>query len=174
MNAKKILTWSLLFFVGISLAAVISRSRREPVELKPVVGAGADDTVTTPASPAPAAPIAPAKKNKQRVVVYYFHGRARCYTCKTIEKLTRESIDRDFAKEKRAGQVEFKAVNVEMRENSHFIQDYRLTSKSVVLQKIAGEKHVDWKILDKTWVLVRDKEAFTRYIQTEVKTMLGT
>jgi len=171
MNAKKILTWSLLFFVGISLAAVISRSRREPVELKPIIGAGADDTIKrqkiTPA------PIAPAKKNKQRVVVYYFHGRARCYTCKTIERLTRESVDRDFAKEKRAGQIEFKAVNVEMRENSHFIQDYRLTSKSVVLQKIAGAAPVDWKILDKTWVLVRDKEAFTRYIQTEVKTMLG-
>lgn len=171
MNAKKILTWSLLVFVGISFAVMISRSRREPVELKPIVGAGADDTVTRAAAPAL---IAPAKKNKQRVVVYYFHGRARCYTCKTIEKLTRESIDRDFAKEKRAGQIEFKAVNVEMQENSHFTQDYQLTSKSVVLQKIAGEKPVDWKILDKTWVLVRDKKAFTRYIQTEVKTMLGT
>lgn len=44
---------------------------------------------------------------KEYVEVLYFHGKQRCVTCNTIEKLTKEVIDKDFAQQLKDGKVVF-------------------------------------------------------------------
>ena len=110
--------------------------------------------------------------NNHRVIVYYFHGKFRCGTCKRIEKLTKEAVTNSFANEIRSGLVKVKVINVDEKENSHFSKDYKLFTRSVVVSDIVNGKETQWKNLQKVWELVRNDKAFKEYIRTEIKAYL--
>jgi hypothetical protein len=114
----------------------------------------------------------PAPTADFKVVAYYFHGTYRCTTCRNIESFAREAVQTGFGDELKAGKVEWRALNVEEPANRHFIKDYQLYTRSVVLASYQGDKQLRWKNLDQVWVLVGDKGQFTRYVQNEVKTLL--
>ncbi len=107
-----------------------------------------------------------------KIIAYYFHGTNRCTTCRTIEAYAREAVQIGFGDALKAGKLEWRALNVEEPANRHFIKDYQLYTRSVVLASYQGDKQVRWKNLDKVWELVGDKGQFTRYVQGEVKTFL--
>jgi len=109
------------------------------------------------------------KAHNARVVVYYFHGTFRCSTCRTIEKYSHDAIQQYFSKELGDGKLEFKPVNVEESENRHFIQDYQLFSKSLVLSLVRDSKETKSKNLTDIWSLVSDKEKFFQYVKDEVE-----
>ncbi len=132
-------------------------------------GPGASPATAREAAPsAPAAAPAPARV----VRVYYFHGNARCVSCRKIEALSSEAVRAAFPGEMKQGKVEWLAVNVEEPSNRHFVQDYRLYTKSLVVVDLVDGTQVRWKNLEKVWELLRDDEAFRRYVQTEVKSYL--
>ena len=114
-------------------------------------------------------PAAPAGR---KLVVYYFHGTDRCITCKKWEALTKEVIDASFAREVKAGRVEYRVVNVEKSGDEHFINDYGLYSKAVVLSDTKDGKQVGWKNLEKIWDKVGNEEAYKQYIREEVVSYL--
>jgi hypothetical protein len=105
-------------------------------------------------------------------VVYYFHGNARCATCKTIEAYADEAVHAAFAGELDDGALEWRVVNIDEPENRHFIEDFQLVTRSVVLAEYSGGKIVRFENLDKVWQLVRDKERFVTYVQSETKAFL--
>ena len=108
-----------------------------------------------------------------RVIAYYFHITARCLTCRTIEAYAREAVERGFAGELKTGAIEWRPVNVQLPENRHFIQDYRLYTRSVVLVKVKDGREMEWRNLDKVWDLVWNKDAFVKYVQANVRAYLG-
>ncbi len=103
-----------------------------------------------------------------KVIVYYFHGSFRCYTCTNMEKYSREAVETNFKKELASGKLEFKAVNVEERDNEHFVDDYKLYTKSLILSMVKDGKEVKSKNLDKIWQLARNKKKFISYVTSEV------
>ena len=105
--------------------------------------------------------------------VFYFHGTARCYSCKKIESLTREALNEGFDGEIARGLIEIVALNVEDEENRHFIEDYQLYTKSVIISDVSGQKEKRWKNLTRVWELLGDEEAFKSYVQREVKKYLS-
>jgi hypothetical protein len=68
--------------------------------------------------------------------------------------------------------VEFKAVNIEDERNAHFVQDYFLNSKAVVVQTFTGEKALKYRRLEKIWQLLGDKDAFMSYVIDETHKLL--
>lgn len=108
-----------------------------------------------------------------RTVVFYFHGDKRCPTCMKLERYTRETVSGRFAGEIAEGAVEFRAVNVDEAGNGHFVTEYGLTSKSVVLVEVAGGRRGRWRDLDRIWDLVGDETAFRRYIEEETARFIG-
>ncbi|MBI4061257.1 MAG: hypothetical protein HY403_07485 [Elusimicrobia bacterium] len=62
----------------------------------------------------------------------------------------------------------FTAINVEEPENEHFVQDYGLSSKTLVIQKQRGGKKLEWRNLGRIWELVGDREAFSAYVRGEI------
>ena len=99
-----------------------------------------------------------------KVIVYYFHATKRCWTCKTIEAFTEETIRARFPEQLASGALEWLTVNVDEPENRHFMEDFEMTTRTVVL---VDKKHgVDqkWVRLDRVWELVLDKPAFVDYI----------
>lgn len=105
-----------------------------------------------------------------QVVVYYFHGERRCSTCRKIEELARTAVTEGFAKEIANGAVRFEAVNVDQAENRHFIQEYQLYTRALILsEQAAGGEELKRKNLDRIWELVRRPSEFRSYVQHELE-----
>lgn len=116
---------------------------------------------------------APVKKANFKIIAYYFHGTSRCVTCRKLEAFADEAIKKGFPNELKDGSVEWRVVNVEEKGNEHFIEDFKLYSKSLVLVEMDGNKQVKWKNLEKIWELVKNEDAYIQYVQDEVKQYLG-
>uniref|UniRef100_UPI00405755DD nitrophenyl compound nitroreductase subunit ArsF family protein n=1 Tax=Candidatus Electronema sp. TaxID=2698783 RepID=UPI00405755DD len=106
------------------------------------------------------------EQNKTRV--YYFHGNQRCKTCNKIEALTKKTLEEGFAAQLKDGSVELQVVNVDETENEHFVEDYQLAIRSVVVSLLKQGKEAKWRRLDKVWQLVHDEPAFSDYLRTEI------
>lgn len=117
-------------------------------------------------TPAPADTAAPAQGN--RVVAYYFHGNFRCYTCFTMEQYSKEALGTNFKEALSSGKLEFKAVNTDEPGNKHYVKDYQLYTKSLVLSLVKDGKEVKSKNLTKIWEYSRDKQKFFDYVSGEV------
>jgi hypothetical protein len=107
-----------------------------------------------------------------RVIAYYFHTTYRCPSCKAIEAYSHDAIQSAFADQLKDGRLVWKVVNIETEGNEHFAKDYRLFTKSLILVNENRGKPAEWKNLEKVWELLRDKEAFFRYVQNETRSYL--
>ncbi len=116
--------------------------------------------------------IKEAKKAKPQFVAYYFFGNNRCRTCRTIERLAQEAIEQNFKDQLAAGRLQWMAINVENAENKHFIKDFQLYTKSVVIAEYKDDKPVRWVKLDQVWQLYRDKEKYFDYLSSETKSFM--
>ncbi len=108
-----------------------------------------------------------------KVIAYYFHGTRRCVSCRKIETYSREAIETGFAEALKSGELEWLVFNTDKAENKHFLDDYELYTRSLVLAKIEDGEEIEWKNLEKVWQLLGDKDGFIQYVQTEVKSFLG-
>ena len=106
------------------------------------------------------------------IVVFYFHGNARCATCRKIEAYSDEAVHSGAAKELADGTLSWRVVNVDETANRHFIEDFQLITKSVVLAEYRDGEVVRFKNLDKVWQLVRSKDRFVEYVQGETQEFL--
>jgi hypothetical protein len=102
----------------------------------------------------------------RRIVVYYLYDSFRCDSCRKIEAYTQEAVQKGFSSDM---PVEWKPLNTDKPENAHFLKDYKLISKSVVVAEFDDQKQKRWKELDKIWDLLKDKAAFKKYIRNEVE-----
>jgi hypothetical protein len=110
--------------------------------------------------------------SNNKVIAYYFYGTSRCTTCRTIERYSKEAIERYFAQELKNKTLEFKPINIEEPENRHYIQDYQLYTRSLVLVLYKDDKQLKWKNLSEVWSYVGDKEKFYQYVKDETKRFL--
>lgn len=108
-----------------------------------------------------------------KLIVYYFYTTARCASCLKIEQYTKESLEKFFSDEIASGKVDFQMLKIDEPQNKHYIQDYQLYTKSVVLSKIVEGKEEKFKNLDKVWQLLRNKEKFYVYIKDETLKFLN-
>ena len=177
MNPRNILTAVLLLFVTGSLAYVATGSLRQadpqtatksdPAATPANVPATADASASDPQTAPAAVPAA------DSLIVYYFHGNMRCATCLKFESYTSELLKTAFASQLDSGAIQWRVVNVEDSENRHFITDFELVTKSVVLARMRDGEMTEWVNLDKIWDLAADKTAFTAYIRDNVQAYLG-
>lgn len=106
------------------------------------------------------------------IIAYYFHGNFRCASCLNIEKYTKAALEESFGNELESGILSYQIINTEEKGNEHFIQDYQLYTKSVVLSLVKDGKEVKFKNLQKVWEYLRNKDKFTEYIKSETQNFL--
>lgn len=136
---KKILTLLILLLVCIGTAMVIMR------ELNP------SEKISIPAS-------------QNSLMIYYFHGNKRCYTCNKIEEQTKDVLAHQFSTLLEKGKIIFKSINIDEKVNEHFIKKFDLSNGTVVL-KLKN----NYKKLDNVWKLINDKVSFDQYIIEHVQ-----
>ena len=106
------------------------------------------------------------------LVVYYFNGNFHCPTCDNFEAYTCKTLESDFAEPMKQGRLQWRVVNVDLPANRHFIREYRVISRTIVLATFRDGKQVRSRTLDRIWDLVANEGDFTRYIHDEVATEL--
>jgi hypothetical protein len=153
VNIKRIVTIVLSIFVATSIVYLIATEVRKP-EKNETASEGTRDN--------------PASMENHTLTVYYFHTTFRCPTCRKIETLTESTVKNFFSAELAQKKIIWKPVNIEVPENRHFADDYKLFTKSVVIVDSANGRQLRWKNLDKIWELVRDESDFTGYINKEI------
>ena len=170
MKTKSLITVSLLVFVVVAVGFLVVKEIRtsegiaSPMRTGLKAGSGSKG--------APPIPNASSPEGNRKVVAYYFHGRVRCVSCVKIESLSSKAIRERFSEELRTGRLAFREVNVEDPGNRHFIDDYRLTSQSLVIVEYRDGRQVRWKNLEKVWVLLGSEEMFFPYVQESVSSYL--
>jgi hypothetical protein len=169
---KSIINWSTNVALGLSLIFCImaceagqSKSQKQSGVKEPAAVPSAAASVNNDTTKAPV--IANSK-----IMVYYFHGNARCPTCYKLENYAQSEVESDFADAIKKGTLKWKTVNVEEPGNEHFNNDYRLYTKSVIISVIDNGKESSWKNLDKIWQLVHEEGKYREYIKNEVKACL--
>lgn len=156
MHLKRIMTWSLLVFVLVSIGYAIGKE----VTLRSVRAKG------TGAAGALAAPTPQSQTQADVVLVYYLHGNLRCQTCNRIEKTAKAVIERSFADDLRTGRMVWKVDNYQ--ENEALGRRYDVSSSSVVLVALQGEKEIRHVRLDEVWTHASDAVALDAYLDGSI------
>ena len=169
MKPRMIVTMLLVAFVMVSVTVFIVKETRNAADT-----AGADEATANP--PAQVSkkmeleiPVAP---DANVDIVYYFMTAQRCPSCIKIESFTRDAIQENFEDALRSHRLIWRMLAVDTPENNHFVKEFQLYTKSVVLVKIREGKEVEWKNLEQVWNLLGDEKAFKSYITDEVKTFI--
>ncbi len=148
---KKFLTNLLLLFIVGSIAFMVFKE----IKAKNTAGTAGKESVL------------PNTDKKGVLFVYYFHGNKRCMTCNRIEELTKQSLQTKFGGQLANGKIVFQSINLDEPANEHFIKDFQLVAKSVVMQKDGK-----FEKFDEVWDLVGEPAKFTGCIQSGVEKML--
>jgi uncharacterized membrane protein len=153
-DLRTAITVALLAFVVLSVGYVIlTRVIRPTAAARP---AGEMDTTA-----------------RAQTVVYYFHTSARCASCLRIEAWTKECLEKEFAFELKSGLLSWKPVDLEADGNIHFVEDFKLTAKTVVVCNYRDGMAGEYADLVDIWQFLGDKGRFFLLVRAKVKEYLG-
>jgi hypothetical protein len=106
------------------------------------------------------------------VVVTYFTTDVRCPSCRKIEDLTRASVESGFADALASGRLVFRSLNTDRPENRHFVDDYNLVSKTVIVSRRVGGRESGWKNLQDVWMKLSSPGDFEAYVRGAIEESL--
>lgn len=104
-----------------------------------------------------------------KTVVYYFYSQPRCRTCRNIETYTETAVHAAYGKEIMGGALQWLPIDTDEPGNEHYLKEYGLFTKAIVVVRFEEGRQVRWKNLDKIWELAGNEQAFMEYIVREVK-----
>ncbi|MCX6304563.1 MAG: nitrophenyl compound nitroreductase subunit ArsF family protein [Bacteroidetes bacterium] len=118
--------------------------------------------------------IAPAQKPKPgngnpKLLIYYFHPNQRCPIDQSIEETTRKMMQTDFAKEIKAGTIEFQVLNSSDKANAKIVEKYEITTQTLYLITTVNGKEVKNDISDFAFSYCQsDPEKFKSGLKKEI------
>jgi hypothetical protein len=178
MKAKKLVTAILLAFLAVSVGMLIAKG----------VGTGSSN-VDTSSAPSTVWNVGKQAANNddktdeslvsvdltqtsgppRQIVAVYFYNNTRCRSCLLIEKWTHEAIKSNFENEIKAQLLSWKTVNTDVPENEHYLKDFDIYTKSVVLVEFQDGKQTRFVNLDKVWDNLQDEAKFKSYVADGVR-----
>jgi cytochrome c-type biogenesis protein len=114
--------------------------------------------------------------DREKIIVYYFHGRERCEACVNAEKYSKEALENGFANQLADGSLEWREFDFDEPANRHFDNDFQLGGiPSLVLFKAetgAGPACVVIPALARE-ITADTKAEFIEYVQREIRDFLA-
>ena len=108
-----------------------------------------------------------------KFIATYFLTNVRCPSCLTIERLTEKTLKVEFADKLAAGVLQWRTINIDGEGNYHFVKDYELYTKSVIISEMEEDKEIRWKNLPKVWELLGNEAKFSRYLKDEITAFMA-
>jgi hypothetical protein len=152
---KKIaITFSLFLFVGIGMSFGQCKKSNDIL-----AGNKGCCSKTEAAKCQPAQKVADTE-----VMLYYFHATRRCATCESVERVSKETLDKNFK-----GKVAFKSFNREDRVNKKLVEQYKISGQTLLL--IKGDEVKD--LTTKAFLYAKnDPEKLEKEITTQIEELL--
>lgn len=75
-------------------------------------------------------------QNADQVKAYYFHATTRCVTCKAVEAVSKEAIEKYYG-----DKVSFDVINREENKDNPLVQKYEISGQTLLIVK--GDKVVN-------------------------------
>lgn len=111
---------------------------------------------------------APAVSSK-KVEVLYFHFTRRCTTCNNVEKVTRETLLKQYPEQSKNGQITFTSVNLDEKEGEAIGAKHKVEGQALLF--VSGDKRVD--LTDKAFLYANSgQEKLKAEIRKVVDNML--
>ncbi len=73
--------------------------------------------------------------------VYYFHMKRRCMTCQTVEKVSQDAVNEQFADAVKKGEITFKSVDLEEKENKALVKKLKVQGQTLLI--VNGKEQVN-------------------------------
>ena len=157
MKSKSIISAVLLVFVAVSAGYLVYQN-----SIGKPTNSNAEDSQQTQKTPS----------EGKVLVVYFFHGHARCKSCKIIEAFGKKALEEGFQDEMESGRIVWRDIDLDEPGNEHFVQDYQILSISLVLSDMENGEQKHWKNLEEVWNLLNNEKEFVDYVQKEVRAWL--
>jgi len=107
------------------------------------------------------------------IVVMNFHSATRCDSCRQIGKEAQAVMETEFSSELKHGRMNWRVINFEEPANKHFVQDYGLTTSTIVVTRREGGRDVEWQRLDKVWDYLFEGPAMRAFVKEHI-TLVST
>ena len=107
------------------------------------------------------------------VFATYLHGTLRCATCRKLEAYSEEALKTAFEEELNDSSLIWRVINYDEKENEHYLKDYSLYTKALILSRVKDGSELEWKNLSKIWELVGNKDEFLKYVQDETRDFIN-
>ncbi len=184
MNVKAIVSVVLIVFVAASLLLVVlketggngaSAEDGQGTEVAAAGSAAATPAATQAAAPPAATPGVDYDPDgpERQVTAYYFCNTVRCPSCHKIETWSHSAVTSGFEDELEEGRLRWQLLNTDLDEYAHYVDDYELFTKQVVLVEWIDGERGRWRNLDQVWDLLGSEERFSEYIDAEVRRFLA-
>jgi hypothetical protein len=108
----------------------------------------------------------------ERIFAYYLHGDRRCATCRKLEAYSEEALRVGFPEMLKDSTLIWGTINYDRKENEHYLEDYNLFTKALILSRVRDGSEIEWKNLDRIWELVNDKDKYLDYVRKETEAFL--
>ncbi|MCD6327891.1 hypothetical protein J7M28_10100 [bacterium] len=172
--SNRIATFALLSFIIASLAYMIANAPKRPSHSSSSTKLSLQETGRPMSAEGEIAKQVPdTQELGDVVVVYYFHSTWRSYASRLFESMTLEAMEGEFAEAIRAGLLKWRPISTDKPENEHFLDDYQLDTKSIVVAEYRGGKRTRYKVLQRAWPLLREKRKFSKYIREEIRAYMS-
>jgi hypothetical protein len=107
----------------------------------------------------------------ERVRVYYLHTTFRCVTCNTIEKMTRELLESQFAEELADGRIEWHEAD--FQEQEPLAEAFDVVASCVVVARVRGDEVLGYRRLDEVWTLMKEPAEFDAVVGDAIRSALA-
>jgi len=117
-------------------------------------------------------PVSSIEEIAEKLEVYYFHRTARCASCKTIGRYTKETMEQKYGKQIEDGLIDYRELNVDLPENKELAIKFQASGSSLFINKIIdGQDNI--KQDANVWRLLSDEGKFKSYLENVINTNLG-
>ena len=107
------------------------------------------------------------------VEVYYFHRNRRCGPCRTIENLTKKTMETYYSQEMQNGDVIFHIVNVEQDENREVAQKFSVVSTALFMNVKNGTDEKATNLTGFAYRYARNEEVYLSELKKQIDAALG-
>jgi hypothetical protein len=111
-------------------------------------------------------------QNGPTVIVYYFHGTRRCFSCLTVETNAAQVIEDNFQQQIADGSLMWTPMNMEDPGNKEITENFGIKTNTLVVAKMADGNYLENKKLKRVWQLIDDPEGFSEYVTDEINAFL--
>lgn len=104
--------------------------------------------------------------------VYFFYNDVYCETCDKLEGYALDAVKSEFEDLLTSGLLQWRSLDMTAPENEHYVEDFGLFSKSVVLIELDAGSEVRWENLEEIWDRVHDEDDYKMYVNERLRAFM--